>query len=146
MDYIKREYKQEKWYSFERYYFWKGGWIDVWRGDMADDPRRNHENKWKFNAEHSFLRCNDGEWVKAHNKSLHNFLQFANEFSAQEIWDNTTGEAVHVYPVDDRGSHTLSGDHCQCNPIIEIEEGRMLVIHNSFDGRELTENIDDNKN
>jgi len=30
---------------------------------------------------------------------------------------------------------------CACSPKIEIEDGEMIFIHNSYDGRELLENI-----
>jgi hypothetical protein len=44
---------------------------------------------------------------------------------------------IHVLPVDDIGLHADSGVHCNCNPTVEWVEGTALVIHNSFDGREL---------
>ena len=45
--------------------------------------------------------------------------------------------SIHVLPVDDIGLHADSGVHCNCNPTVEWVEGTALVIHNSFDGREL---------
>ncbi len=46
----------------------------------------------------------------------------------------------HVYPVDDLFEHDLTGDTCGCEPVVELfENGSKLVIHNSYDGRELLE-------
>lgn len=44
---------------------------------------------------------------------------------------------IHVLPANDIGLHADSGVHCSCNPTVEWVDGTMLVIHNSFDGREL---------
>lgn len=44
---------------------------------------------------------------------------------------------IHVLPANDIGLHADIGVHCNCNPKVEWVEGTMLVIHNSFDGREL---------
>lgn len=46
-------------------------------------------------------------------------------------------QPIHVLPVDDVGLHANSGVHCNCNPKVESFDGFFLVIHNSFDGREL---------
>lgn len=50
-----------------------------------------------------------------------------------EIW--------HVYPINDAESHDLEGYDCKCKPKVEYirEEDRMIVVHNSFDGRECVE-------
>lgn len=45
---------------------------------------------------------------------------------------------VHVLPVNDLKSHEEETT-CECEPRIEIVEGGMLVVHNSFDGREIIE-------
>ncbi len=41
----------------------------------------------------------------------------------------------HVTPVDDIKQHEESTT-CHCNPRVEHVNGNMVVIHNSFDGRE----------
>lgn len=49
---------------------------------------------------------------------------------------------VHVYPLGDARAHDTSNGPCPCSPKEELwNEGRVIVIvHNSFDGRELVEN------
>lgn len=46
--------------------------------------------------------------------------------------------ATHVIPLNDLKEHT-ENTTCECCPSVEFENGEMIVIHNSFDGRELTE-------
>lgn len=53
-------------------------------------------------------------------------------------------ETTHVYPLNDLREHTVDGDDghvgkCDCNPRIEWVNGSRLVVHNSYDGRELLE-------
>lgn len=49
--------------------------------------------------------------------------------------------AYHVLPIDDIKPHEESST-CPCCPKVEILEsnGEMVIIHNSFDGRELKDN------
>jgi hypothetical protein len=45
----------------------------------------------------------------------------------------------HVYPLNDIKEHDTSelGNTCHCNPTVIVEpDSEILVIHNSFDGRE----------
>lgn len=48
---------------------------------------------------------------------------------------------MHVYPLNDIDDHDTSsnGHKCKCDPEIILENGEMIVVHNAFDGRELTE-------
>jgi len=46
---------------------------------------------------------------------------------------------IHVYPLRDWIEHKIEGTGCVCEPRVEPENGEMIVIHNSADGRELTE-------
>lgn len=47
---------------------------------------------------------------------------------------------MHVYPIDDTYPHiTEGGSGCPCKPTIEAVEGGTLIIHNAYDGREMTE-------
>lgn len=52
---------------------------------------------------------------------------------------------IHVHPLNDIKEHDTSntGNTCHCNPIVKIEAGEMIVIHNSFDGREGVEIVND---
>lgn len=46
---------------------------------------------------------------------------------------------IHVYPLNDEKEHDISdkGNTCECEPGIIIEPNSdIIVIHNSFDGRE----------
>ena len=45
----------------------------------------------------------------------------------------------HVYPKGDRCPHVLVGNTCVCKPRVEPVDGRSLIVHNSFDGREAWE-------
>ena len=46
---------------------------------------------------------------------------------------------IHVYPLDDIKEHDTSdtGNTCECEPNVIIEQdSEIVVVHNSFDGRE----------
>jgi hypothetical protein len=48
-------------------------------------------------------------------------------------------EVWHVYPLGDKEEHVLDGGRCMCFPRVHVEEdGGVVVVHNSFDGREWT--------
>lgn len=47
----------------------------------------------------------------------------------------------HVLPVNDLKEHTMSST-CECNPKVIIEEsGDLTISHNSYDGREIIEEV-----
>ena len=46
-------------------------------------------------------------------------------------------QPTHVYPINDLYPHEIENNNCVCEP--NIEENGLLVIHNSFDGREYAE-------
>jgi len=46
--------------------------------------------------------------------------------------------AIHVTPINDLHDHEESTT-CKCGPSVKFENGEMIVIHNSFDGRERNE-------
>jgi hypothetical protein len=50
---------------------------------------------------------------------------------------------IHVYPVNDTDSHDLYSTTCHCMPKVTFENGEMLVVHNSFDGREILEMVNE---
>lgn len=47
-----------------------------------------------------------------------------------EEWDN-----LHVTPLDDLLEHSEDED-CMCDPRVEVIGGKLLVVHNAYDGRE----------
>jgi len=42
----------------------------------------------------------------------------------------------HVIPLEDLLPHTEKGTECMCDPRCEVHGAVLVVIHNSFDGRE----------
>jgi hypothetical protein len=48
---------------------------------------------------------------------------------------------IHIHPLNDIKQHDTSniGNTCHCEPTCKIESGEIVVIHNSFDGREAAE-------
>ena len=51
--------------------------------------------------------------------------------------------AIHILPINDIKEHTEEST-CVCHPSVIFENGEMIIIHNSFDGREKTEQRDNN--
>jgi len=49
--------------------------------------------------------------------------------------------SLHVYPINDLEEHVLEST-CKCEPSL-VEEGEMIWVHNSFDGREGLELYDE---
>lgn len=52
-------------------------------------------------------------------------------------------ETYHVLPVNDIKEHEESAD-CHCQPTVEELKYGRLVVHNSYDGREATEQAIEN--
>lgn len=50
---------------------------------------------------------------------------------------------IHVYPVNDSDTHDLHSTMCHCGPRVEFNAGEMIVWHNSFDGREIIEMVNE---
>ncbi len=46
---------------------------------------------------------------------------------------------IHVYPLNDEAAHVLEGKACPCGVRVETKHNTPIVIHRSWDGRELTE-------
>lgn len=47
----------------------------------------------------------------------------------------------HILPTNDCDSHS-EGMECKCKPdVIQFEGGIILVVHNSFDGREIKQSL-----
>jgi len=49
---------------------------------------------------------------------------------------------IHVMPVDDLRPHTCSTT-CWCKPRVDFDDGEGVAVHNSADGREFYEQMDD---
>lgn len=46
--------------------------------------------------------------------------------------------ALHIIPINDLKEHKELTT-CECCPSVKFENGEMIIVHNSFDGRELNE-------
>jgi hypothetical protein len=46
---------------------------------------------------------------------------------------------INVIPLDDIEEHSASG--CRCKPTVYFVSDRCIIIHNSFDGREIIEKL-----
>lgn len=52
----------------------------------------------------------------------------------------------HIVPTKDLIAHKDDGSPCDCCPMVEfLENGDTLVIHNAWDGREILEELDRDK-
>lgn len=49
---------------------------------------------------------------------------------------------ISILPCNDIEEHEESST-CKCEPIVEFVNGEMLIIHNSFDGREGVEWVEE---
>lgn len=49
---------------------------------------------------------------------------------------------INIVPVNDLKEHT-EDNYCECNPNVIFENEEMIVIHNSYDGREHVERLCD---
>lgn len=57
----------------------------------------------------------------------------------------TEGEIRHVFPADE--NHDIYGGECHCNPTPTMyDNGIVVVVHNSHDGREFIERLVDPDN
>lgn len=43
---------------------------------------------------------------------------------------------IVVVPIGDSNNHDDYSTTCKCNPNVVIENNEIIIIHNSFDGRE----------
>ena len=50
--------------------------------------------------------------------------------------------SCHILPIDDLEEHEETTT-CKCEPRLEIINGEMLIIHNSFDQREVIEEVNE---
>jgi len=42
---------------------------------------------------------------------------------------------LHITPINDLHEHE-DNSKCPCEPTVELANGNLIIIHNSFDGRE----------
>jgi len=49
-------------------------------------------------------------------------------------------ERIHVIPINDLVEHS-NHEKCRCNPKTLEENGYLIIVHNSFDDRELFEEL-----
>jgi hypothetical protein len=49
---------------------------------------------------------------------------------------------VNILPINDIDSH-VEDSTCKCSPKVIFENGEMIIVHNSFDGREYKEQLID---
>lgn len=48
--------------------------------------------------------------------------------------------AINVYPINDIQEHILDST-CPCNPNVTIQHGEIIICHNSYDRREIIEEV-----
>ena len=48
---------------------------------------------------------------------------------------------VHTYPLNDKQEHILIGTDCPCEPRVAVHGANLIIMHNSFDHREIIEEI-----
>ena len=48
--------------------------------------------------------------------------------------------AIHIIPENDLRPHVMEST-CECQPSVIDENGEMIFVHHSFDGRELAETL-----
>jgi hypothetical protein len=53
-------------------------------------------------------------------------------------------DMLNIIPLNDLEIHEELST-CKCEPSVIFENGEMIIIHKSFDGRELLENINNPK-
>lgn len=46
----------------------------------------------------------------------------------------------NILPINDINTH-IEDSTCKCNPKVIFASGEMIIIHNSFDGREFKEEL-----
>jgi hypothetical protein len=52
---------------------------------------------------------------------------------------------ISICPLHDKKMHLAFDDQCECEPFVEILGDHLLFIHNSFDFREIAEELNDQK-
>ena len=50
-----------------------------------------------------------------------------------------SNDDIHVYPLNDLQEHITTGTDCLCSPRIEVIGATLIIVHNSWDHREIVE-------
>lgn len=48
---------------------------------------------------------------------------------------------VVQYPTKDKHRHNYASVECKCNPDVELIQDKLIICHNSFDRREILEEL-----
>lgn len=62
-----------------------------------------------------------------------------------EVIKKIKNKMINVIPINDLKEHS-EDTTCKCKPKLILENGEMILIHNSYDGRELVGNLIDKDN
>lgn len=62
-----------------------------------------------------------------------------------QLWKRVTenpgiGQISYVFPLNDTKLHTIKDRACACNPRMMVDEDYQILVHNSFDRREINDN------
>lgn len=85
---MKIENLEEGWVKFKRLHCAEG-WIDIWRGDSADDPNRMTPRPFNLNSTSTWYRLNESLWRGSRDftpEFHHDILEYGEEFTAAEIY------------------------------------------------------------
>lgn len=86
----KTQYLQEKWYTFRRWEFPDGEYIDVWMGDSINDPNNEDKSKLNLNSMKTCLRLNNSTWIDSRDmrdRTGWSEIPVSEEKTAKEFWD-----------------------------------------------------------
>jgi len=86
---IKYVTLKENWYKFFRFHC-KEGHIDLWSGDMANNPNNEFKSNINLNTSTYYFRLNNGDWVNKNEFKSHfhlDFKEFCPYFTAEEIYN-----------------------------------------------------------
>lgn len=86
----KMERLQENWVKFSRYNCIEG-FIDIWRGDCADNPNKETKSRWNLNSFITYIRKdNDVSWTECNYRrgGLNSFVSDMSQVAtSDEIWN-----------------------------------------------------------
>ena len=59
-----------------------------------------------------------------------------------DLWENIYHEhIISVHPIGDSDIHDEESQFCKCEPKVITGGGKMIIVHNAFDGRHFEEQI-----
>jgi hypothetical protein len=86
---LDKEQKKEGNIIFTRYYC-KEGYIDVYTGDVANNPNHSIPTNMKLNSVRTYYRCNESNWLTSFHlinfSKIMEFLEIREYFTADDIW------------------------------------------------------------